>query len=81
MTTSVGKRSTRGGPHLLRELDDQRQLVGLDERKKVLFGQLSVEGVAPFIKLQRKHLDRHGLNPPNTRQIHRTNHKFIVIII
>lgn len=39
------------GPYLLCELDDQRQLVGLDESQEVFFGQLSIEGIAPFVKL------------------------------
>lgn len=37
--------------YLLSELNDQRQLVGLDEGQEVLFGQLSIEGIAAFIKL------------------------------
>lgn len=37
--------------YLLSELDDQRQLVGLDESQEFFFGQLSVKGIAPLIKL------------------------------
>lgn len=37
--------------YLLSELDDQRQLVGLDKSQEVLFGQLSIKCIAPFIKL------------------------------
>ncbi len=37
--------------YLLSELDDQRQLVGLDKSQEVFFGQLSIEGIAIFIKL------------------------------
>lgn len=37
--------------YLLSELDDKRQLVGLDKIQEVLLGHVSVKGVATFIKL------------------------------
>ena len=40
--------------YLLGELDDQRQLVGLDKSQEALFGQFSIKGIASFIKLNRK---------------------------
>lgn len=52
---SVGKRWNGcvgvHGVYLLCELNNQRQLVGLDKSQEVLFGQLSIKGIAPFIKL------------------------------
>lgn len=48
-----------GCRYLLSELDDERQLVGLDKIQEVLFGHLAIERVATFIKLEHtKHLDR-----------------------
>lgn len=41
--------------YLLGELNDQGQLVGLDKGLKRFFGQLTIEGIASLIKLQRKH--------------------------
>lgn len=40
--------------YLLGELNDQGQLVGLDKGLKRFFGQLTIEGIASLIKLQRK---------------------------
>lgn len=37
--------------YLLSELDDQRQLVGLDKRQQLLFGELPVEGIAALVEL------------------------------
>lgn len=42
--------STNG--YLLSELNDQRQLVGLDKGQKIFFGHLPIEGITPFIKLK-----------------------------
>lgn len=46
------KRVCGSADDLLGELDDQRQLVGLDESQQLLFGQLSVKGVASLVKLE-----------------------------
>lgn len=40
--------------YLLSELNDQRQLVGLDKHQKIFFGHLSIEVVASFVKLKKK---------------------------
>lgn len=40
--------------YLLSELNDQGQLVGLDERQEVFFGELSIKSIASFIKLKMK---------------------------
>lgn len=40
--------------YLLSELDDKRQLVGLDKIQEVLFGHLTIKSVAKFIKLEHK---------------------------
>lgn len=45
------------GHYLLGELNDQRQLVGLDKRQKVLFGKLSIKGITALIKLWRQNID------------------------
>lgn len=37
--------------YLLSELNDQRQLVGLDKGQEVLFGHFPIKGVTPFIEL------------------------------
>lgn len=42
----------RSGSYLLGELDDQRQLVGLDKTQKALLGHLAVKRVAAFIELR-----------------------------
>lgn len=44
--------STSG--YLLGELNDQRQLVGLDKGQKIFFGHLPIKGITPFIKLKTK---------------------------
>lgn len=41
------------GCYLLSELNDQRQLVGLDKSQDVFFGHLAIKGIAPFIELQK----------------------------
>lgn len=46
--------------YLLSELDDQRQLVGLDKSQECFFRQLSIKGIAPFIKLQKKNMGTFG---------------------
>lgn len=40
------------GGYLLSELNDQRQLVGLDKGQEIFFGHLSIELVAAFVKLK-----------------------------
>lgn len=37
--------------YLLSELDDERQLVGLDKIQEVLFGHLAFKSVVTFIEL------------------------------
>lgn len=49
---AVGRDTLVVGIHLLSELDDQRQLVGLHESQNVFFGHLSLKGVTAFIELQ-----------------------------
>lgn len=38
--------------YLLGELDDQRELIGLDEVQEVLLGELAVERVTAFVELK-----------------------------
>lgn len=40
------------GRYLLSELNDQRQLVGLDKSQEGFFGQLSIKSIATLIKLE-----------------------------
>lgn len=61
-----------GCRYLLSELDDKRQLVGLDKIQEVLFGHLAIERVATFIKLEHtKHLDR------DVKTTHNNNNKLV----
>lgn len=41
------------GAYLLSELNDQRQLVGLDKGQKIFFGHLPIKVVASFVKLKK----------------------------
>lgn len=51
--------------YLLSELDDKRQLVGLDKIQEVLFGHLTIKSVAKFIKLE--HINDLVTNTKNTQ--------------
>lgn len=53
--------------YLLSELDDKRQLVGLDKIQEVLFGHLAIKSVATFIKLE--HINHLVTNTTNTNKI------------